>query len=286
MPTALRMPDANTRRPLPSGANSSTVARSFSAGVVSGSSTLEREPTETNRRLPSRENAMSRVQWPPPRSRPPPGSSATTVSAGAARRDVAVLVRQPHHRVGVGDVDPPRIVARRIERDAERLVEALREHARPRRLAAGEQATDDAQLAGVALDDERVAVGRDANQARTIQTVGVEIDPESGRRLRPGGLRPLDDLGRVVGRLRRARRGQIGGGDLDALSRTLAGVVGERARPGGLRRGRLHGRLGSRLRRRICPRRPAGAGGPRAEIHRHTHDEPALGQRNRRHAPV
>src|ERR1700740_647148 len=66
MPTGLRMPDAYTPTHLPSGVNSRTAARFFSAGTLSGSSILEPEPTDTNMLRPSRENATSRVSWKSP----------------------------------------------------------------------------------------------------------------------------------------------------------------------------------------------------------------------------
>ena len=150
-----------------------------------------------------------------------------------ASHRVPAPVRQPHDRVGVGDVEPARIGTRRIERDAERLVEALREHTRPGRLAAREQAAEHAHHAVVALDDERVTVRRRPDQPRLRQAVGVQLHRESSRRLRPGVLRPLDHAGPVVDGPGRARRRQVGGHDLDALARAFGRVVGERARTRG-----------------------------------------------------
>jgi hypothetical protein len=153
----------------------------------------------------------------------------------------------PHHRVGVRDVEPARIAARRIERDPERFLEALREHARPRRLAASEQAAERPQDTGLALDHERVAVGRHPDQPRLRQAVGVQLDLESRGACGQASLGRLTTLGELSTDSGRARRGQIGRRDLDALARALAGVVGERARAG---------RLGGAAARGARARRP------------------------------
>lgn len=58
----LRIPEAYTRSCLPPGVDSRTSARWNSASLLSVSSTLDCDPTETNICLPSAENAMSRVQ--------------------------------------------------------------------------------------------------------------------------------------------------------------------------------------------------------------------------------
>jgi len=47
-------------------------------------------------------------------------------------------------------------------------------------------AAQHADLVGLALGDEEVAVGRRADEARVRQLVGVELDLEAGGRLRPG----------------------------------------------------------------------------------------------------
>ena len=66
-------------------------ARNFSSGCVSGSSTLEADPTPTNRRLPSGEKTRSRVQCPPPAGRSASCSgcqwpSGRRCGTGSARR--------------------------------------------------------------------------------------------------------------------------------------------------------------------------------------------------------
>ena len=124
-------------------------ARSFSAGVVS-----DRRRWSASR--PRRTCACRRART---RCRASSGRRRAAARRRAARRRPSPPGRAPSMspllygsrttESVLRDVDPPRIVARRIERDAERLVEPLREHARPRRPAAGEQAADDAQLAAI-----------------------------------------------------------------------------------------------------------------------------------------
>ena len=235
MPTALRIPDAYTRRPLPSGESSSTVGaillgrRRVGIVVVGSRSDRHEHPLAV-----ARERDVTR-----------PVTAAAQVSAArqvghdglrrTARLGVAALVRQPHDGVRVGDVEPARIADGRIERDPERLIEALGEDARPRRLPGREQTAEHANDAGLALDHERVAVRRDPEQPGLGQAVGVELYLESGRRQRPGILRALDDVRRVVDRPGHAGRRQIGGGDPHALARALGRVVGERAGRRGFR---------------------------------------------------
>ena len=78
-PTALRMPEAKIRSFLPSGSKARMSARRVS---LLSSLTFDREPTETNRVLPSFENSRSRVQWPPPPTRSSPlGMFLTIISA-------------------------------------------------------------------------------------------------------------------------------------------------------------------------------------------------------------
>ena len=69
------------------------------------SPTLVAEPTETNIRLPSLENTTSRVEW------PPLGSFGDDGLRLAARLEVAGAIGKAHDAIGVGDVDPLRIVA-------------------------------------------------------------------------------------------------------------------------------------------------------------------------------
>jgi hypothetical protein len=76
----------------------------------------------------------------------------------AARFEVAVAIREADDGVGIGDVDPFGIVPGRIERDAERAVEAVRE-CRGCRLVLAISAQDD-DAAGAAFGGENIAVGR------------------------------------------------------------------------------------------------------------------------------
>ena len=148
------MPLEYMRRPLPSGLYSKTIARSFSAGVVSGSSTFECEPTLAYIFLPSGENAISRVEWPPVAK-----AFSTTTSFGAVAFEIAGLVGEADHRIGVGDVHELRIVAGWEERDAERAVQVGREDLHLLRLAGRVPAPQDADPAWTGLGDEQSPLG-------------------------------------------------------------------------------------------------------------------------------
>ena len=154
---------------MPSGSNARMSARRFSP---SSSSTFDREPTETNIRLPSGEKSTSRVQWPPPVSRAKPGSSGDDRLGLAGRLGVAVLVGEADDRVGVGDVDVRRVRARRVEGDAERLVEARGEDLGQLGLAVAVGVAEDLDPAGLALGDEDVAVGGGHDDAGVGQAGG------------------------------------------------------------------------------------------------------------------
>ena len=125
--------------PEPSGLNSRMSARFFSPGVVSGSSTLEAEPTETNIFLPSAENCD--VAGPVAAAS---GAGRRDVCGGAARLQVAVVIGEAHDGVGVADVDPLRIRAGRIKRDAEGAIESGGEDFCLLGLAVGGDAAEDA----------------------------------------------------------------------------------------------------------------------------------------------
>src|SRR6185437_8523671 len=85
------------------------------------SASLDCEPTDTNIFLPSRENATSRVECPPPDQR-----SLTRISA--ARLEIAVAIRETQNRVGIADIDELRVGSGRVKGNAERPVEAAREN--------------------------------------------------------------------------------------------------------------------------------------------------------------
>ncbi len=84
------------------------------------SASFEPEPTVTYIVLPSGEKTMSRVQW------PPAGRPAITVTASRRTSVSPLRIGEAQDRVGVGHIDELRRRARRIEGDAERLVEVER----------------------------------------------------------------------------------------------------------------------------------------------------------------
>ena len=176
--------------------------------------------------LPSFEKTRSRVQWPPPRRRPPPGRLGQ-IFRGAARLQIAILVGEAHDAVGVADVDVLGIGSQGIERDAEGLVQAFGEDGRLLRLAVGVDAAKDPDLAGLALGQEEVAVGRDAQQARIVETGGVELDLEALGRDGPGIGGARNHAWAVVDGLVGRGRGQVGDGEVAADAGRLVGRIGE-----------------------------------------------------------
>ena len=100
-----------------------------------------------------------------------------------------------------------------------------------RGLPSAPSAAQHAHAAGLALGDEQVAVRRRAHEARVVEPVGVELDLEARRRLRPGaagrgtrgGCRPTAS---------RSGGGRSAGADEVRRPRDLAAVVGERPRRG------------------------------------------------------
>ena len=228
MPTALRMPDAKTRKPVPSGRYSRMSARRSSRDIPLSAS-FECEPTETNIFFPSlRERDVAR-----------PVPAAAQQAAGrdvrhdhlrfGSRVQVSVLVREPHDAARLADVDEARIRAGRIEGDAERPVEARREDLVDLRLARAVFRAQHAHAAGPALGDEEIAVRRGADQPRIVEA-GLELlDAEAGGRLRPGVRGPRDDSRAVVDGLRRVGRRQVRRADPPADSGRIRRPVAERA---------------------------------------------------------
>jgi hypothetical protein len=88
----------------------------------------------------------------------------------AAGGEIAIAIGKADHGIGVADIDPLRIGSGRIERDAERVVQARCERARRRRAVAVRPQHADAP--GAALRDENVAIRRHANDARLGESRG------------------------------------------------------------------------------------------------------------------
>src|ERR1035437_1486772 len=88
---------------------------------------------------------------------------------------IAILIREAYYRIGVSYVDPFRFRAGRIEVDAERLVESGGENLCLLRAAIRSDATENLNLTGAAFGQEKIAIGRGPNQAREIESAGVEL---------------------------------------------------------------------------------------------------------------
>jgi hypothetical protein len=177
------------------------------------------DPTETNIFVPSGENTTSRVQW-----FEPLGSRATTVSAGP-RLEVAIGIREAHDRIRVRHVDPLRVRARRIEGNAERLVQARGEHLLARLAILGRAQHPDA--AGAALDHEYVAVGRNAHLARSFEPGGEQAHLESRRHHRLFGAGARGHPHKAGARRCLVRGRQIGCSDVTTQAGPIGPPVGE-----------------------------------------------------------
>src|SRR6516164_7145847 len=126
----------------------------------------------------------------------------------AARDGVAAAIGKARHGGGLGDVNPLRVGAGRIESDAERIIETGRKYEFLRRLAAIR--TQDGDTASPAFGNEYVAVRRSADNARPAQSRGEQTDRKAwwyARRL----VGALHESHHVGYRLRRLRRRQIRG---------------------------------------------------------------------------
>ncbi len=93
-------------------------------------------------------------------------------------------------------------------------------------------AAQDLDVSALALGEEEVAVGRGADEARVVESAGVEIDFEARGRLGPGIRRTRNHLWSVVDGFIRIGFGQIGDGELVTIAGSLLGVVGEGCLPG------------------------------------------------------
>ena len=124
------------------------------------------------------------------------------------------MVRETHHRPGVGGVEILRVGAGRIERDAEGLIQAVvGENFVHVRLAGPLAVVQHADHARIALGHENVAVGSGEQFARVLESLGKDFDLEALRHPRSGIVGPPDDVRSVVGGGRGKRGGQIGDDD-------------------------------------------------------------------------
>src|SRR6202007_2214464 len=100
----------------------------------------------------------------------------------------ACMIGKAHDVVGVGDIDPARVVAG-IERNAEGAVEVAGEYHVFGRLRGIVGAAQDANAARMGFRDKDIAVRGDADDAGTAQVRGERCDLETWRDLRRGGGR-------------------------------------------------------------------------------------------------
>ena len=192
----------------------------------------------------------------------------------ASRLGVVGLIRKPDDRVGVGDVDPTRILPRRVERDAERLLQALGEDLHELRLSVAVRIPEDTHAPCGRLDDEQIAVRRRTRHARVRQPGREELDAEAVGHARRRALGTRDDARAVVDGVRGVRDRQIG-------SRELATHAGRIRRPVALC-GNPREELADRMRERGGGRRrPAPWLALTATARRHQHETK---QHSRAHA--
>src|SRR5256885_1550940 len=145
----------------------------------------------------------------------------------AARLQIAVLVRKANDGIRVAHVNPLWIGSGRVEINSKWPVQASRKDFGAFRFSFGGDAVEDADFSAAAFGDKEIAVGSGANQARLIQSRGVEFDFEARRHLRPGGFGPRHKF-RAIARGRSGKRGgQIGESDFAYGSRLFIPVIGE-----------------------------------------------------------
>ena len=151
---------------------------------------------------------------------------------GTAGRQVSILVGEAHDGVRVSNVDPLRMRAVGIKRDAEGLVQALGEDRRFFWISLRVDAAENLDFACGALGEEEVAVGREANEARIVETGGVELDFEALGRDGPGIVGAGNDGGAVIDGLVGRGIGQIGDGEMAADAWSFVRCVGKRGLAG------------------------------------------------------
>ena len=122
---------------------------------------------------------------------------------------IAVVIRKTHDRIHVGDIHPLRIGSQRIERDAERRIQAGGEDLHLLGLAVGGDSAEHLDVAAIGFSQEEIAVGSGADDARIVQPGRILLDLETFGRLRPRILGTGDNLGPGCGRFRRIRCGKI-----------------------------------------------------------------------------
>ncbi len=180
----------------------------------------------------------------------------------AGRPEVAVVVRETHDAVRVGNVKELRIWSRRVEREAEGLVQArLGKNLVDLRFAVVVGIVQDANAARPALGDENIAVRRGEQEAWVLEPRGVQFDLEPGGNVRMRAVRGTDFVRAVPGGIRAEGRRQFVEVDAVFVARGVVGpVTAEGGEVGGgfpgvaawikviLRRQRTHGQQGEQTR--------------------------------------
>jgi hypothetical protein len=109
------------------------------------------------------------------------------------------MIGKPHDAVGVGDIDPLRVVAARKEGDAEGMAETACKCLVGTGFRSAIGGPQNADAAGTGFGDKNIAVRRDADDARTSQALREQLNLEPGRRLRLGAGGPCHDTCGVRG---------------------------------------------------------------------------------------
>ncbi len=161
-------------------------ARRFS---LASSETFDRDPTATNRVLPSAvEFQVARPVAPAADLLAPAGDVVDDHLRGARRLHVAVAVREADDRSGVAHIQIFRFGAGGIERDPEGPRQPGGEDLVDLRFAVAVGVAEDADAIGPALGQEQVAVGRAHDHTRLGQAGGELGDLKALGDLGPGSL--------------------------------------------------------------------------------------------------
>ena len=156
------------------------------------------------------------------------GSSGIIVSGCARRLQIAILIRQPHHRIRVADINPLRIGAYRVKGDPERTLQASGEGGNLLGLAVRCPAAENLDLSRRAVRHEEVAIRRHAHLPRLGQPfMDVELHLEPSGRHRPHVVRLRHHLGKIRARLGVVRLRKVGGRDFVEQPRLFLLIIGE-----------------------------------------------------------
>src|ERR1051326_3340661 len=126
----------------------------------------------------------------------------------------AIVIRETHDGIHVGDIDPVRVIARWIERNSEGDVQAGSEQTDLGRLAVGGDAVNDFDIASGGFRKEDIAVGSATHQSGVRKTCGEQVNFESGERYGPGVRRTRHHLGRSGGGVGGESSGKVVNGDV------------------------------------------------------------------------